>query len=152
MNPILSLIIPALIIVESGGDNFAIGDHGEAVGCLQIHACVIEDVNRVSKTKYTLEDRLDRDKSIEICYRYLWHYGTHYKRTTGEEPTAEILSRIWNGGPKGYAKDATAKYWAKVKREMDRMKRDTGDYRGRIVKTSSEYQGERRYSIKPREE
>ena len=44
MNVIISLLIPALIAVESGGNIAAIGDHGNAVVCLQIHAECIADV------------------------------------------------------------------------------------------------------------
>jgi hypothetical protein len=30
----------------------------------------------------------------------------------------EVLARIHNGGPKGYKKTATVKYWNKVKKEL----------------------------------
>ena len=31
----------------------------------------------------------------------------------------EIISRIWNGGPKGWNKSATKIYWDKVRRELE---------------------------------
>lgn len=58
-------LISALIIVESDGIASAVGDKGEAVGVLQIHPCVVDDV-RIAGHNYTLVDRYDREKSIEI--------------------------------------------------------------------------------------
>lgn len=132
MNAIISLLIPALIAVESGGNIAAIGDNGNAIGCLQIHAECITDVNRLSKTTYTQSDRLSRKKSEEICRLYLTHYGKVYKRRTGKEPTAETLARIWNGGPRGYSNPKTARYWAKVQAEQtkqDKARRTQGKAR-----------------------
>lgn len=121
MNTVLSLLIPALIMVESGGNGQAIGDNGRAVGCLQIHAECVQDVNRVKGTAYTVADRADRQKSEEMCRAYLMHYGNAYRRRTGKEPTAEVLARIWNGGPRGDKNPKTARYWAKVKTEQTRQ-------------------------------
>ena len=134
MNTIISLLIPALIAVESGGNIAAIGDHGNAVGCLQIRAECIADVNRIAGTAYTPSDRLSREKSAEICRLYLTHYGNAYRRRTGKEPTAEILARIWNGGPRGYARSATAHYWEKTRREL--AKRGSGTQSAAIAKTT----------------
>lgn len=116
MNPLLTFLIPVLIIVESGGNDNAIGDEGKAVGCLQIHECVIQDVNRVYKTTFTKEDRLNREKSIQICTLYLTYYGEKYEKKTGKKATEEVLARIWNGGPNGWKKESTIKYWNKVKK------------------------------------
>jgi hypothetical protein len=107
----LDRLIPALIKVESNGNNFAIGDRGNAVGCLQIWKIVIDDVNRILKEdKYTYTDRLSRKKSIEVCRIYLTHYA--------KDKTEEQAARIWNGGPRGHTKEATKKYWEKVRKEM----------------------------------
>ena len=96
------LLILALILVESGGDNSAVGDRGHAIGCLQIHRCVVEDVNRIYKMNFRYpRDALNRQKSVEICMLYLKHYGLDYERRTKKPATAEVLARIWNGGPNG---------------------------------------------------
>lgn len=61
-------LIQALIIIETEGQinpEKAIGDNGKAVGVLQIHPDVIDDV-RIAGYDYTLKDRYDREKSIEI--------------------------------------------------------------------------------------
>lgn len=58
-------LIQAIIIVESEGIEDAVGDGGKAVGVLQIHPSVIEDV-RTAGYNYSLNDRYSREKSIEI--------------------------------------------------------------------------------------
>ena len=122
MNNLITILLPALIIIESGGDPLAIGDKGEAVGILQIHKCVVDDVNRVYGTKYSYADRLNAGKSKEICRKYLTYWGKHYERKTGKPATLEILSRIWNGGPSGWQKKATEKYWQKVEKVLTKSK------------------------------
>ena len=111
-------LINALVKVESSGKADAVGDGGKAVGILQIHKGVIEDVNKISKVKYTVADRKDAKKSREICKLYLSHWGKHYQKKTGKVATDEVLSRIWNGGPSGWKKSATNGYWAKVKKAL----------------------------------
>ena len=106
----LILMIVFLIQMESGGNNFAVGDGGRSLGCLQIGAAVIEDVNRVYSRKYTWTDAVDRNKSREICALYLLHWGKEYQRETGNEPTPDIYARIWCGGPYGWKKKSTREY------------------------------------------
>lgn len=118
----LLTLIAALIVVESHGRDNAIGDGGQAIGCLQMHPCVIEDVNRVYRTEFAFTDRTDHLKSIKIAQLYLWYWGNHYRTTTGKEPTWETYARIWNGGPYGYQKTATIRYWHKVKKVLDAEK------------------------------
>ena len=111
-------LLPAIATVESNNDNHAIGDNGRSVGCLQISAACVEDVNRIYHTAYTLEDRRNAVQSRRIALAYLTHYGNAYERRTGKKPTVEVLARIWNGGPRGYKKSATLEYWGKVERRM----------------------------------
>lgn len=106
--------INALIQKESKGVNNAIGDNSRARGCLQIWEVVIIDVNRVYKTKYTHNDAFNRKLSIEICKKYLIYWGNVYKKKTNKEPTLEIYAKIWNGGPEGYNKSETLKYWKEI--------------------------------------
>ena len=104
-------LIDSMVKVESKGINTAIGDKGRAVGILQIHKCVVDDVNRQLKTKYTYADRWNEAKSREICQKYLLIYG-------GKNATDEKYARIWNGGPQGHKKISTRKYWSKVQSEL----------------------------------
>ena len=105
---ISEILIATLIMVESGGNDFAVGDEGDAIGCLQIHKGVIADVNRVYGLTYRWpESAYSRENSVCICRLYLKHYAP-------AGATDEQLARIWNGGPKGYKKRATLGYWRKV--------------------------------------
>jgi hypothetical protein len=118
MNSFFTLIL-AIIAVESGGDNHAIGDNGKAYGCLQIWSAYVEDANQFAGTSYTHADAFDRKKSIAMFTAYMSRYAT--EKRIGHTPTAEDIARIHNGGPNGYRKVATDVYWAKVKAELYRM-------------------------------
>lgn len=109
-------LIAALIAVESGGNPRAVGDNGLAFGALQIHECVVKDVNQFKGTHYVHEDAFDPVKAQEICISYLERYATRAR--LGHEPTFQDMARIWNGGGNGYKKAATLGYWQKVKAKM----------------------------------
>ncbi len=119
---IISRLIPALIQVESSGNNWDVGDKSrvwKAYGCLQVRECVCIDVNRRWHTHFRATDCYgNRQLSILICRRYLELYGT--VRHLGRSPTLEDLARIWNGGPDGFKRSATLTYWYKVKRVLNR--------------------------------
>ena len=115
-------IIAILIQIESGGVDHAIGDNGDALGCLQIHAIYVADVNRIFHTHYTHHDALDREKAIEMTELYLMHYSDAGR--LGKEPTVEDVVRMHNGGNNGWKKDCTIKYWEKFKAERLRLEFD----------------------------
>ena len=104
----LPLII-ALITIESNGNNNAIGDNGEAFGCLQMHAAYVQDAAEYAGEDWVHEDAFDRQTAIEIFEAYMARYATEAR--LGRTPTAEDIARIHNGGPNGYKKTATDKYW-----------------------------------------
>jgi len=114
INKMLDDLIPALIAVESGGRNQAVGDKGKAKGPLQIWKIYIDDVNNFYGTNYSHSDAFDRIKAIEIVRKYLLYWGTYYEKTTGKPITLKILAQIHNGGPFGYTKPQTEAYWNKV--------------------------------------
>ena len=119
MKALIALLVPLLVAVESGGNPSAIGDNGKAVGILQLHEIYVRDVNRIWGTQYTPEDRYNARKSAEITILYLWHYGKHYERTTGNRATLEVLARIHNSGPfTGSWPKSTDNYVRKVKNEQ----------------------------------
>ena len=113
-------LVTALIFVESRGNDSAVGDRhlvgNEAVGALQIRPIMVREVNRILKLqksdkRFTLKDRFERDKSIEMFY--IWK-NYHHKNS---EP--EVIARNWNGGPKGYKSSRTEKYWIKVENQLN---------------------------------
>ncbi|MBI2476400.1 MAG: hypothetical protein HYV67_04125 [Candidatus Taylorbacteria bacterium] len=111
-------VINALIQVESAGNDLALGDTNlihKAYGCLQIRQPCVDDVNRRLGTNYRAEDCLgNRTLSILICRAYIGMYAT--EKRLGHEPTSEDMARIWNGGPNGFRKAGTQKYWVRVKK------------------------------------
>lgn len=112
-------LIEALIQVESEGIEDIHGDiglkEGPSVGVLQIRPIMVREVNRILKIqkinkKYKLKDRYSRKKSIEMfnVWREFYHPNGNF----------EVISRTWNGGPKGYLKKATVGYWMEVQNEL----------------------------------
>lgn len=99
-------LLDALIWVESKGDPTALGSCGDR-GILQITPILVQEVNRLSDIKYTHDDAWDPEKSKEMFYIIAHHYCPQHDY--------EKMARIWNGGPKGYKKSQTLKYWDKVK-------------------------------------
>lgn len=119
-------LIPALAKVESSCNPKAIGDrkkgtsgksvhHYAAWGMFQLHSIYVSDVNAFAKAKFRHADAFYPEKARQITKLYLVHYGRAYEKRTGKAATLEVLARIHNGGPRGYEKEATVKYWKKVK-------------------------------------
>lgn len=111
-------LVDALIIVESNGNDFAVGDlnlKDKAYGCLQIRQPVCDDINRAFGTSYKADQMLgNRELSIWVFNKYMELWAT--KQNVGGDVTDEHRARIWNGGPKGYKKTATVAYWEKAKK------------------------------------
>jgi len=108
-------LLSAIIHVESSNNDSAYHKGEDAVGCLQIRQCMVDDVNRIlrrqkSDKRYAYDDRWLRYKSIEMFDVYCKHYGL---------TTAEEIARCWNGGPRGMNNEMTASYWKKVKKNLD---------------------------------
>lgn len=109
----LSPLIEAISLVESNGIDSIIGDNGRAYGRLQIHQCVLDDVNRVQGTSFTLKDCFHFPTAVKIFYFYQDIYN----------PTFDTIKaiRIWNGGPKGHLKPATYPYLDKVITQLSNL-------------------------------
>ena len=108
-------LLSSIMFVESNHNDSAYHAGEDAVGCLQIRKCMVDDVNRILKrqksyTRFTYDDRWLRHKSIEMFNIYCNHYGL---------TTAEEMARCWNGGPRGINNPLTANYWRKVQKNLD---------------------------------
>jgi len=108
-------LISAMMFVESSYNDSAYNSYEDAVGCLQIRKCMVDDVNRIlrrqkSDIRFIYDDRWLRNKSIKMFDIYCKHYGL---------TTAEQIARCWNGGPRGMQNEMTAGYWKKVKNQLD---------------------------------
>ena len=108
-------LLSAIMFVESSYNDSAYNSYEDAVGCLQIRKCMVNDVNRIlrrqkSDIRFTYDDRWLRNKSIKMFDIYC----KYYRLTTAEE-----IARCWNGGPRGMQNEMTAKYWKKVQNNLD---------------------------------
>ena len=107
-------ILEAIMFVESRNNDSAYASGEDAVGCLQIRKCMVDDVNRIlsrkkSNIRFTYDDRWSRKKSIEMFNIFITYYNLN---------TAEEMARGWNGGPRGINKTTTLEYWGKVEAEL----------------------------------
>ena len=93
-------LINAIIQVESGGDDNAIGDRNltySAYGCLQCRWPCVLDVNNHYGTKYHARDCLGhREISTDIFNKYIAMYANAH--VLKREPTDVDRMRLWNGG------------------------------------------------------
>ena len=111
-------LLEAIKQVESGGDSEAVGDNGQSIGAYQIQRAYFDDAVGFSPKlgAYQYEDVKKDNVSLLVIRAYWGRYAT--RKRLGREPTLEDLARIHNGGPNGYKKQATEKYWAKVRKEL----------------------------------
>ena len=109
-------LIQSVIMVESSDNDSAHNLSEDAVGCLQIRPIMVREVNRLLKRRgnnrrYTLKDRWNRVKSIEMFLVFNKNVSNF-----------EEQCRRWNGGPNGMNKPSTRKYWKKVKTILNKKK------------------------------
>ena len=118
----IALLVNALIHVESHGKSDAVGDIHlglPSIGVLQIRPIMVREVNRILKKKgnkkrFKLKDRFNRLKSINMF--------TVWKDYHHSQDNLETIARNWNGGPRGYKRKQTLKYWAKVQIALKELK------------------------------
>jgi len=113
-----TMIITALIAIESGGHIKAHNTSEDAVGILQIRPIMVKEVNRILELQgadgiYTLEDRWNPQKSRRMCTYYLHYQCSQYVKKHGRKPTMRQLAMSWNSG--GIFKACTEDY----KREVE---------------------------------
>lgn len=100
------IFIDAIIYKETKHNNL-INHKENAVGYLQIRPIMIRDINRiVGYKKFNLKDRWNKKKSIQMFVIYQDYYNPEWD--------FEIGAKIWNGGPTGYLKNETNKYWEDI--------------------------------------
>lgn len=101
--------IEALIWVESKGNANAVGRDND-VGVLQITPILVEDCNRIVKhQKYSLEDRIDSLKSVEMFNVIQKHYNP--------QRDFHWALKLWNSG-------APLSYHRKVMDKFNEIKKE----------------------------
>ena len=107
-------LLQAICTVESNCDGSIVGDGGRAIGPYQIWNVYWQDAVEFDESiGGTYEDCVKKEYSERIIRAYWQRYAT--QKRLGRKPTDEDRARIHNGGPNGYKKESTEKYWKKVK-------------------------------------
>jgi len=110
-------ILDAICVVESNCDSTMVGLDGE-IGAYQILPAYWKDAVEFDPTiGGNYRDVLNDVYARRIIRAYWTRYAT--ERRLGHPPTPEDLARTHNGGPMGYKKQATIKYWEKVRKAMN---------------------------------
>lgn len=97
------VFVEALIQVESEGNTFAVGKTND-LGILQITPIYVKDVNRIlGEERFTLDCRVDIDKSLKMFEIYQNHYNPDkdinraiklHNPGAGSDYREKILSKI----------------------------------------------------------
>lgn len=107
-------VITAIARVESSLNTQAVSKSGKYVGYLQIGPALVVDCNNYLKSlgykkRFTLKDRYNKEKSIEMFIIYMMKYN--------KSNSVEKAIRIWNGGA-GYTVKGTQAYYNKVMKHL----------------------------------
>jgi hypothetical protein len=104
-------LIKAIHQQETGGKLGPItGDNGKALGPFQIHYNYWKD----SGVPGSYSQCADYNYSVRVINAYMQRFAPeHLKRGN-----LEALARVHNGGPEGYTKRATLKYWREVRTKI----------------------------------
>lgn len=105
---ISSHFLNAIHQVETGGRTNVLGDHGKALGPMQIHYSYWLD----SRVAGRYSDCANYSYSCKVVTAYL----NRYAPAAVKRREYETLARVHNGGPHGDRKDSTKKYWLRVKK------------------------------------
>lgn len=115
-NKELERLLDAIAKIESDNNDLAVGDSGKAIGRYQIHKAYWLDGCKYLKVSWPYKDAVDPVKARQIVRAYLLHYTT--VKRLGRQVTLEDFARNHNGGPNGYKKSSTKKYWIKIKKVL----------------------------------
>jgi hypothetical protein len=116
--PLLERTLDAIMQVESGGRDHAVGDSGKALGAYQIHREYWTDGTRLLGVRWPYSDAVDRTRARAVARAYI----TYYTRLGRHRACPETWARIHNGGPQGTLHKSTVKYWVKVKAVLGKGK------------------------------
>ncbi len=106
-------ILQAIHMVESSGrtGNVPAGDSGRSIGPLQISRAYWKD----SEVEGHYEDCLHLGHAKRVVAAYMRRRAP----VAWAHHDAEAIARVHNGGPRGMTKQATHRYWLRVKRVLE---------------------------------
>lgn len=114
----LNDVLTAIRTVESSNNPSAVGDNGNAIGVYQIWESYWKDARQTGGFSGVYRDCFDPNYADGVVRAYMKRYAT--EKRLKREVTQEDIARIHNGGPNGHKKKATLKYWAKVKKLLNK--------------------------------
>lgn len=116
------MVLIAMMHVETDGNWNKPGDDGKSIGPLQISYAYYKDAWGYNRRLKPSEERMVRvlwrhaafnwDSAVGTTHRYMKRYCT--AKRIGRTPTVRDAVRIHNGGPNGWKKPSTVRYWRKV--------------------------------------
>jgi len=109
-------LLNALAVVESNNNDDAVGDSGKAIGRYQIWKTYWRDAIKFCPS---IKGKYQDVRNKEYAERIITAYLLRYAKGAVDRKDFEQLARMHNGGPKGYKKKATLKYWNRVEKELD---------------------------------
>jgi hypothetical protein len=112
----LTPLLDAIRQVESGGNDNAIGDGGQARGPYQIHRAYWQDACEYGGVTWSYDEYVTNRAKCEQVIRWYW------LRYAPKNANFETLARIHNGGMNGHLKSSTRKYWRKVQKHLKKGK------------------------------
>ena len=114
------LMLNAIAYQESGGRADAHNKPEQSVGILQIRPILVRDLwlTKYNGRKFTLLDRWNPEASAMMFMAYQHMYLRDLRSAMTQR---EYMARIWNGGPRGWTKEATKKYWRGVQRYIEKL-------------------------------
>ena len=110
-------------LVETGGmpngGIGALGDGGKAFGPYQIWSPYWQDSRVKGSHAHCLNSKAYSEKVMQgYMFRYAPRELGRLMAGKGTMADVEKVSRIHNGGPKGWKRKSTLGYWAKIKRKI----------------------------------
>jgi len=106
-------ILAAIRFVESSDrDDAPDGDGGKAIGVYQIHEVYWQDAVRAEPQ---LRGRYQDCRQRSYAERVVTAYMKKWAPAAWAAGDAETIARVHNGGPEGAKRDATQRYWEKVR-------------------------------------
>lgn len=107
--------LDALAVVESGGRDDAVGDHGKALGRLQIWEIYwVDAIEYCPDIAGEYQDCRSKAYAERVVVAYLLRYAPQAVKNKD----FETLARIHNGGPKGHKRKSTMGYWHRVEKVL----------------------------------
>jgi hypothetical protein len=114
----LTDVLTAIRTVESNNNPDAVGDNGNAIGIYQIWRSYHKDAVEFDSIGGRYSDCFNPAYADRVVRAYMRRYAN--ERRLGRPVTQQDIARIHNGGPNGWRKSATLKYWEKVKKELNK--------------------------------